>query len=295
MMRGETRLRDAFSERNPFVCLFFYVAVLGISAVILHPVVLGVSFAGWFLVIACRKGFRFAGLRLLRMMPFALLTALLNPMFSHEGITVLTYLPSGNPLTKESLFYGMAAGMMMLNTLGWFLNLSEMMTGEKWIYLFGRTIPALSLVLSMVFRFVPRLLRQIRKTHDALAQSETGNTGIRGKQMLGLHTFSAVVSWALENAAETADSMHSRGYGLPSRTVYSRYGFELQDGFLLLLIGFLFGMTVYFRPQWRYFPSFYMENSPVCILCFGILCGLPSVLGFLTAFRYGIRIRRLSR
>ena len=38
------------------------------------------------------------------------MAALINPAFNHEGATLLTYLPSGNPLTLESILYGLAAG-----------------------------------------------------------------------------------------------------------------------------------------------------------------------------------------
>ncbi|MCQ5187628.1 energy-coupling factor transporter transmembrane protein EcfT, partial [Streptococcus parasanguinis] len=36
------------------------------------------------------------------------------------------------------------------------------MTTDKFVYLFGRVIPALSLVLSMVFRFVPKFSAQVK-------------------------------------------------------------------------------------------------------------------------------------
>lgn len=293
-MKGEMKLRDAFSDLNPFVNFIFYVAVIGISASVLHPWILIVSFCGGFLVTVCRKGIKQAVLRSLKILPLAVFTAIMNPLFSHEGATILTYLPSGNPLTMESLLYGAAAGMMMMNTLIWFLNMSEMMTGEKWIYLFGKTIPSLSLVLSMVFRFVPKLLRQIKQTYALLSQSESETGGIRAKILLSLHTFSAVVSWALEDAAETADSMRSRGYGILRRTTYSRYGFDGRDGSILIMILCFSIISIIKRPQWGYFPVFYTEASKVGVSAFLMLCMLPAGLGIFTDIRYGLRIRRLS-
>ena len=41
----------------------------------------------------------------------ALLAAVVNPAFVHQGVTILTYLPSGNPLTLESILYGLAAAL----------------------------------------------------------------------------------------------------------------------------------------------------------------------------------------
>ena len=43
----------------------------------------------------------------------ALLAALVNPAFVHQGATILTYFPSGNPLTLESILYGCASGVLL--------------------------------------------------------------------------------------------------------------------------------------------------------------------------------------
>ena len=43
-------------------------------------------------------------------LPVLLLAALVNPAFNHAGVTILIYLPSGNPLTLESILYGRGGG-----------------------------------------------------------------------------------------------------------------------------------------------------------------------------------------
>ncbi len=40
---------------------------------------------------------------------------------------------------------------------------------------------------------------------------------------------SILVTWALENAIDTADSMKDRGYVLPGRTAFSIYRFDRRD------------------------------------------------------------------
>ena len=45
----------------------------------------------------------------------------------------------------------------------------------------------------------------------------------------GLNMLSILVTWALENAIETSDSMRSRGYGLHGRTAFSIYRFTKRD------------------------------------------------------------------
>ena len=53
------------------------------------------------------------------------------------------------------MLYGLASAALLSATLLWFTCYNTVMTSDKFIYLFGRVIPALSLVLSMTMRFVP--------------------------------------------------------------------------------------------------------------------------------------------
>ena len=101
------------------------------------------------------------------LLPMALMAALINPAFNHEGATLLAYLPSGNPLTLESIAYGFAAAAMLAAVVLWFSCYTAVMTSDKFVYLFGRVIPALSLVLSMTLRFVPKFKAQIQVVSEA--------------------------------------------------------------------------------------------------------------------------------
>ena len=82
---------------------------------------------------------------------------------------MLTYLPSGNPLTLESILYGVAAAVMLASVVLWFSSYNEVMTSDKFVYLFGRMIPALSLVLSMALRFIPKFKSQMEVVSEAQA------------------------------------------------------------------------------------------------------------------------------
>ena len=75
----------------------------------MHPVSLIVSLAcalAYAVYLNGRSAVRFS---LRFMLPMMLIAAVTNPTFNHEGATILTYLPSGNPLTLESILYGLAA------------------------------------------------------------------------------------------------------------------------------------------------------------------------------------------
>ena len=100
---------DAFSVAHPLVAITYFAFAIGCSFAFMHPVCLGVSLVcsvSYTLLLGGRKALRFAVTFLL---PMFVIAAIANPLFSHSGVTVLRYLPSGNPLTLESVWYGVAA------------------------------------------------------------------------------------------------------------------------------------------------------------------------------------------
>lgn len=101
--------QDAFADCHPIVNFIYFVSVIAFGMMSLHPVCLMIAFMGAFAYSVCLGG-RKAVLRNLRyMIPVIILTALINPAFSHQGVTVLWYFPTGNALTLESILYGLAA------------------------------------------------------------------------------------------------------------------------------------------------------------------------------------------
>jgi len=198
---------------------------------------------------------------LLFMLPMLLFTALLNPMFNHQGMTILAYLPNGNPLTLESILYGIAAAVMLVTVISWFSCFNVVMTSDKFVYLFGRLLPALSLILAMALRLVPRFRAQVKvisKAQKCIGRDMT-NGSLLQKAKHGTKILSILVTWTLENAIDTADSMKSRGYDLPGRTAFSIFRFDRRDGWAMLYIftcaAILISGAVTGVYQFRYFPA----------------------------------------
>lgn len=221
---------DSFSGYHPIVNLMYFICTIGYALAFTNPVCLGISFIMAFTYSVMLRGGEGARTNIKYMIPLVLLTALLNPAFSHQGSTILAYLPSGNPLTLESLVYGIAAAFTLVTVICWFSCFNTVMTSDKMVYLFGKAAPVLSMILSMTLRFIPDITSQFKKVYNA--QKAMGYT-VNGKHFVrirtGCHVLSAVVTWALEKALITADSMRSRGYGLPGRTAYSLFRFRKSD------------------------------------------------------------------
>ena len=253
--------RDTFSGYHPGINFLYFGLVFLFTMFLLHPVSLLISLGCalcYAIYLNGRKAVRFS-LRFL--LPMMLLAAVLNPAFNHEGATILTYLPSGNPLTMESMLYGLTAALMLAAVITWFSCYNAVMTSDKFVYLFGRVIPALSLVLSMTLRFVPKFKAQLQVVCEAqrCIGRDTSEGSLLQRAKNAITIFSIMVTWALENAIETADSMKSRGYGLPGRTAFSIYRFDERDKTALLWLLFC---GVYLLSgwaaggfSWRYYPT----------------------------------------
>ncbi len=253
--------RDAFSSCHPTVSFLYFGLVLVFTMFLMHPVSLVISLGCATAYSVALNGRRAARFSLRYMLPMMVMAAVVNPVFQHEGVTILTYLPGGNPLTLESIVYGVAAAVMLAAVMTWFSCYSAVMTSDKFIYLFGRVIPALSLVLSMTLRFVPLFQAQLHVVVEA--QRCVGRDVSQGPVLQRLRNavtiFSILLTWSLEHAIETADSMKSRGYGLPGRTAFSIYRFDDRDRAALawlcccgvyVLCGWAQGGLA-----WRYYPS----------------------------------------
>ena len=222
---------DTFSSYHPVVNMTYFMLVIGFTMMLMHPVCLVLSLICAISYAIYLKGKSAVRFNILYMISILLITALINPAFSHQGATILTYLPGGNPLTLESILYGVASAILLICTIAWFSSFNKVMTSDKFVYLFGRIIPSLSLVLSMSLRFVPRFVAQVKVISNAqrCIGRDIHNGGVIKRIRHGTKTISILVTWALENAIDTADSMKSRGYGLPGRTSFSIYQFDRRD------------------------------------------------------------------
>ena len=227
---------DAFSQRHPIVNFIFFLGAIGFGVVIQHPAYLaaGVFFAAcYYLLLQGRK----AGKPLLGLLALFAGMTLMNPLFNTYGVTVLGSV-FGRPYTLEALYYGAAVSAVFVVMLLWFGCYNQVLTSDKFTSLFGNMIPALSLLLVMVLRMIPNLMRkgaQFAGARKSIGKGSAENASFREKLTDGVTILSALTDWALEGGVVTGDSMRSRGYGSAKRTSFMIYRMTGIDGFLLAL------------------------------------------------------------
>lgn len=221
---------STFVTYHPMINFGFFCGVIGLGIFLMHPVFLAVGMAASLIYALMLGGKGTLKFFLSFMLPVILLIIVINPLFNHRGETILFYL-GNNYVTFEALAYGMCIAFMLASVIMWFSCYNGIMTSDKFVYLFGRIMPAISLIFSMVMRFVPNYKMQIKKISDAqkCIGRDVSNGTVMQRARHGAKIISVMFTWALENAIDTADSMRSRGYGLKNRTTFSIYRFDRRD------------------------------------------------------------------
>ena len=276
----------AFSLYHPLVLFLYFLSILLAAMFLFHPVLQAEALLGAVLFCLVLRRRRAVLSDLGFYIPMFIMVAILNPLFSHNGVTPLFFL-NGNPVTLEAILYGVAMAVMLVGVMLWCKCYSEIMTTDKFLYLFGSIVPKLSLVLSMALRFIPMLRRQMRRVNRA--QRTLGLYSAKSfvdRLRSAFRVFSAMVAWSLEHSMEVSASMKARGYGTGRRTHFSVFRFSAHDGVLLSLCAVLFGVTLGCAAvgavSFRFYPevgTISCSPASVAAYCaFGILSFLPFIV-----------------
>lgn len=282
--------KDEFSTYHPLLNMVFFLGAIILGMFFLHPAFVAVSILiSVFYLVTLKK--RRAGKELLYMLILFVVLSVINPIFDRMGATVLFRI-FGRPYTLEALIYGMTLGGMAVGILCWFACYNSIMTSDKFIFIFGKIIPSVSLVLSMILRLIPNFIKKTKQISSARA-----SIGLAGdssssrfeKIRNGTKTLSALTNWALEGGIITADSMRSRGYGSGKRTTFAKYRFDGRNLILLIVMAVLLAVTIFcaakggtkaefvpfFTMAW--FGDFYMLLG---LITYAVFLILPVVLEY---------------
>ena len=236
-------MTDTFSKYHPAVNFLFFLGAIGCGVLFQHPAYLLAGIltgAVYYLILNGAKGIKM----LLSMLPLFLFLAAINPLFNTYGSRVLFRL-FGRPYTYEALLYGAAVAAMFVMMLLWFGCYNKVLTSDKFTSLFGNLIPAISLLLVMIFRLVPNFIRKAKQLSGARRAIDKGAGESKKEKLMDAGTvLGALTAWALEGGIVTGDSMRARGYGTAKRTSFMRYRMTVKDWLLLAAMLVLLALTV---------------------------------------------------
>lgn len=273
------------SSLHPVSSAFYFLSVMIFSMFSQNPIIALLSFLGGVFYYS-----KLVKRSILKEILFYLLVftivSLTNPLFSHRGNTILFFF-NNNPITLESMFYGMNIALMLISVLFWFKCFNIVITEEKLLLIFGKLSPKIAILVSASLRFVPLLKEQslkIRDTQKTMGMFSSESWLVKIKNTLRM--YSALLTWAFENAIDSGLSMKSRGYGTCKRTTFSIFKISAQDYVSVLLL-FLFDFAVLFALgkgtlDVSFYPTFSFQNFDMtnitAIVSFALLSFLPFIL-----------------
>ncbi len=273
---------------HPIQLFTYFITAIIMGMFFIHPLFTVLSIACACTYLATLRGI--AAVKALgRTLLLTAAITLINPVFNTSGRHVLFYIIN-RAYTIESLIYGFTLGSMAAAVLLWFSAYNEVMTSEKIIYLFGKTLPSLSLVLSMVLRLIPRLSlksRELNEARWALGGKRGTRMSFKDRLKNGATVISALTAIALEGAMVSSDSMLARGYGTAKRTSYIKYSFGIKNILLFVVNIALCIPIIYCAAKGGVAAEFtpvlslaWLGNrrTLICFICYAIFLLIPTVI-----------------
>lgn len=221
-------------RRHPTVILLYYLAVLIVTMSTHHPIAAALSFMFALMLRFRVVGYRKASRSIIYLLPMIVLITIFNSFFNNRGLTVIATIGSMT-LSLESLVYGLVSGVMLSAVMLWFQSYNDMMDNGRFLAILGKKLPVISMMVSMIFRFIPDTLaygREINKSRRAL----TGEPNRRIRLSFAVSLMSVLMTWSMENAIVTADAMKAKAYDSGRRRPYARVRWTAGDIAPMLLI-----------------------------------------------------------
>ena len=296
------RSKDDFSRLCPFTLFLYFAVLLAASAFTLHPLCIAVGVVG-----ECCYAARLSHGRFFRKAPLFVLpgfaAALINVLFNHRGVTVLFRLPSGNAVTLEAIYYGAAAAFTLIGLCIGYYCFATLFTTDKLTGLFSRFLPVISVMLSMILRFIPLFVRRFKKINEARKALGKGTSarGVIAKLRELAVIFTILIGSALEGSLVTADSMKSRGYGLSGRTSYARIRPAAADCAVCCLSAILGGVCIFGAASGRmdcvYYPRVTLPKADAAfwglVVSYALLVFIPLIYDAMEGVKWRSRVSKI--
>lgn len=221
---------------------------------------LGVIFSVLFIYSLRKKSLK----NILWALPLAVFILILNPLFNHSGETVL-FTVWGRNFTLEAILSGAYSALLIICTMLIFMMINFILSEEKFLYVFSRFLPKISLMISMIFRHFDILKKSYNQTKEmALVNGCLDEKApLFARLKANAVIFEAFTSSALEGSIETGLSLVSKGYYSKNKTRMRKYSFALSDALFLLIESSLFALC--------FFKSYYF------LFALGVFFLIPAI------------------
>ena len=283
-MTDKTRMRF-FGTLHPAVSMCYFVCVIGLTLACPHVVTVLLSLLGGAMFNLALRGGKAFGRTMRFVLPMFLIVCVGNPLVNHRGVTML-FLLFDQWITLEAIVYGVVTACSLAAIILWFGCYQEVMTSDKFLYLFGKIAPATALLITSALRFIPQMQQNAAQIKESRAMLQDNSPRLFQKLAHAVQNLSALLGMSMENAVETADSMKVRGFGARRRTTFHLFRFDARDARTLALMLTLCGICIVARCYGHGYMEYYPRitaltmgaSSMTMFILFAALMLLPSIL-----------------
>lgn len=279
--------KSVFDTYHPVINFIFFCIVIISAVITMNPVLLGISSISAGIYAYLLNGRKILKMVLFFFVPLTVFAAVINAVINPRGETVLLYTEYSR-ITLEAAVYGICTGIMISSVMLWFSCFTKVMTGDKFTYIFGKVIPSVSLIITMVMRFVPDFREKITEISDAQKGigCDISEGKLREKVRHGIKITSVMLSWSMENSIDTADSMKARGYGTRKRSSFAIYAFDRRDiaaaVLILITAAVLIWGTINDRCSVEFYPYIsgpqFINADIIIYASYAVLCFFPAAV-----------------
>lgn len=251
-------MKSHFNAFHPAITFSYYMGSIALIMLFIHPIFL---IAGLLIILGIHI-FHDRCKSLQRWLFFMIITGILlfvmNPIFNERGRHVLLEW-MGHRVTLEATIYGGMSALSIIGVMMLFVSYNEVMTPNKLLFLFSKLLPQFAILLMLTLRFIPLMRRRLTEISDV--QKSKGISILHGtwKERIkkGMLYIQVLLTYSLEEAIQTADSMKARGYGQTNRSTYEYFRFKKSDIIALVYLVGLFSFDIFGRIKGYGFLTIY--------------------------------------
>jgi len=276
-------MRLRFDRFHPLVNFLFYAGAVTLLILMLHPVFLVISIAVVFLINILHD--RLNGLRrwLFFILTTFVLMVMMNPLFNERGRHLLVEI-NQHRVTVEAVVYGGMNALSIIGIIAIFVSYNVIMTPNKLLFLFAKILPQFAVLLMLTLRFIPLMRRRLEEI--AVVQRSKGlsvtHGSWRARAKIGMLYVQTLLTFSLEEAIQTADSMKARGYGHGPRSSYEYFKMNRADRIAIIYLLGLLSFILVERVSGYGFLTIYplMESWHLSLMDTAVLISYILFLGF---------------
>jgi energy-coupling factor transport system permease protein len=256
--RRATPLHSARAGASAAYCMAFAL----VPAIYQHPVILLAAAAGIYLAASLAGVARQVRRAALIGLPIAIVIALVNPLVSNNGNTVVFRFGElfGHrfDVTSEAILFGLVAGLRVIVLIAAFGLFNAVVDPDELMRAVRRFSYRSALTASLATRLVPVLVRDATRMNEAAR--------CRAKPAPRAMVARAALANALDRAVDVAAALELRGYGSARRPArvrrpWSRHDVRVMASAVALAL-VVVGMRILGVGEFEPYPSPTMSTEP---------------------------------